>query len=65
MQLHLSHDPLGLHGLPRYSYVRVHELHEVPRQILVDEWLHGKHLELKEKSYNGLAHFLRMRGLMA
>lgn len=64
MQLKLCHNPLGSNGLPLYSYLRVHELHEVPRSILTEtiDGCKSKALELQEKSYWDLQHYLRSRG---
>jgi len=64
MQLRLSHDVWGFAGLPLYSYLRVHELHAVPKSILSTELTGCRSisLELREKSYRGLRHFLQLKG---
>lgn len=64
MQLKLCHDPLGLTGLPFRSYLRVHQLYEVPRSMLTERisGCNVQALELQVQSYKVLQHFLRMRG---
>lgn len=64
MQLKLCHNPLGTTGLPFYSYLRVHGLHQVPRSILTDtiDGCRFKELELQEESYQKLQRFLRSKG---
>jgi len=64
MQLRLAHDPYGLQGFPLKSMLRADALLEVPLEILTEQLSHGRHLGLKEKSYNGLLHFLRTRSII-
>lgn len=67
MQLHICDNICYTRNLPQphCSFLRVDALHEVPLEILepylgFDE----VHLQLKEKSYGGLLHFLKQRKII-
>ena len=59
MQLKLCDDPWGDTGFSWRSLLRVDAVHEVPREILVEQRSYGRQLELQEQSYNRLLHFMR------
>ena len=55
---------MGTTGLPLRSFLRVDAVHEVPLEILEEQASHGRHLQLQEKSYHGLMHFMRQKQLV-
>ncbi|KAL7941520.1 hypothetical protein V8C42DRAFT_334810 [Trichoderma barbatum] len=60
MQLHFCDDPYGDAGLlPFLSYLRVDKVYEVPQHLLVQELSWGRHLELKQDSYDRLLRFIK------
>jgi hypothetical protein len=63
MQLKFAHDVYGDTGLPFRSYLRVDAVYEAPMEVLEEQLSFGRHLQLKQQSFDSLHGFMMRRRL--